>query len=143
MIPESAGLDRQCPTGRIPKVAAIINWFGISDVNDLLEGPNLRPYAVAWFAGQSNRDEIARRVSPLTYVREGGPPTISIHGDADPAVPYTQSVRLHEALTKVKVPNQLVTVPKAGHGGFPREERIRIYAAICEFLARNGLPVTR
>ncbi len=40
MIPESAGLDRECPGAPLPKVAAIINWYGITDVADLLDGPN-------------------------------------------------------------------------------------------------------
>ncbi len=142
MIPETAGLDRQCPMGRLPKVAAIINWYGITDVNDILEGPTRQLYAVAWLGSLTDRDEVARRVSPLTYVREGLPPIITIHGDADRTVPYTHALRLQEALNKVKVPNQLVTVPKGVHGGFPREERIRIYAAIREFLIQNGFPVT-
>ena len=38
MLPASAGLDRQCPGNEELKVAAIINWFGITDVGDLLEG---------------------------------------------------------------------------------------------------------
>ena len=48
MLPASAGLDRQCPGPDNLKVAAIVNWFGISDVNELLDGPNMKAYAVAW-----------------------------------------------------------------------------------------------
>jgi len=139
MIPESAGLDRQCPGAPLPKVAAIIDWFGIADVVDLLDGPNRKTYAVAWLASLPNRDEIARRVSPLTYVRAGLPPIMAIHGDADPTVPYQHSVQLTEALSKVGVVNQLVTVPGGKHGGFNPAERTRIYTAIREFLAKNGL----
>src|SRR5580692_11432783 len=29
MIPESAGLDRECPGVPLPKVAAIVDWYGI------------------------------------------------------------------------------------------------------------------
>src|SRR3984885_12966620 len=100
MIPESAGLDRQCPGAPLPKVAAIIDWYGIADVVDLLDGPNRRNYAVQWLASLPNREEIARRVSPLTYVRPGLPPLLAIQGDADPTVPYQQSIRLTEALSK-------------------------------------------
>lgn len=139
MIPESAGLDRQCPGAPLPKVAAIIDWYGIADVVDLLDGPNRKTYAVAWLASLPNREEIARRVSPLTYVRPGLPPVLAIQGDADPTVPYQHSVRLTEALSKVGVPNQLVTIPGGKHGGFSAEERTRIYLAIREFLAKNGL----
>lgn len=53
---------------------------------------------------------IAKRVSPLTYVRPGLPHVFSVHGDQDAVVPYEDSVRLHQALTAVGVPNQLVTI---------------------------------
>jgi len=139
MIPESAGLDRECPGAPLPKVAAIIDWYGITDVADLLDGPNRKAYAVEWLASLPNREEIARRVSPLTYVRSGLPPVLAIQGDADPTVPYQHSVRLVEALAKVDVPHQLLTIPGGKHGGFSREERTRIYATIHEFLAKNGL----
>ena len=57
-------------------------------MGDLLDGPNMKSYAVEWMASMPNRDRIAERVSPLTYVRSGLPPILSIHGDADPSVPY-------------------------------------------------------
>jgi acetyl esterase/lipase len=139
MIPESAGLDRQCPGAPLPKVAAIIDWYGIADVVDLLDGPNRKTYAVQWLGSLPNREEIARRVSPLTYVRPGLPPVLAIQGDADPTVPYQHSVRLTEALSKVDVTNQLVTIPGGKHGGFTPEERTKIYLAIRDFLAKNGL----
>jgi dipeptidyl aminopeptidase/acylaminoacyl peptidase len=83
--------------------------------------------------------ELAKKLSPLTYVRAGLPPIITIHGDADNVVPYPEAVRLHEALVKVNVPNQLVTIPKAGHGNFSAEDRLKIYTTIREFLTKNGL----
>jgi acetyl esterase/lipase len=139
MIPESAGLDRECPGKEELKVAAIVNWYGITDVGDLLDGPNLKTYPVQWMGSMPNRMEIARRVSPLQYVRPGLPPTITIHGDADPTVPYTHAVRLHEALAKAGVPNQLVTIPGGKHGGFNRQETLRAYTAIEQFLAKHNL----
>ena len=88
MIPASAGLDRECPGSEELSVAAIINWYGITDVGDLLDGPNIKSYAVEWMGSLENRFEIAERVSPMTYVKAGLPPTLTIHGDADPTVPY-------------------------------------------------------
>ena len=137
MIPESAGLDRECPGVPLPKVAAIVNWYGITDVVDLLDGPNRKSYAVAWLGSMPNREEVARRVSPLSYIRRDLPPILTIHGDADPTVPYTHAVRLHEALTKADVPNQLFTVPGGRHGGFTADERVKIYIAIKEFLRKH------
>ena len=139
MVPASAGLDRQCPGSETLSVAAIINWYGITDVGDLLDGPNTKSYAVEWMGSMPNRFEIAERVSPLTYVRSGLPPILTIHGDADPTVPYQHGVQLHEELSKVGVSNQLHTVPGGRHGGFNRTETIAIFETIQEFLSGNGL----
>lgn len=139
MIPESAGLDRECAGAPLPKVAAVINWFGITDVADVVDGPHRANLAAQWLSSLPNREDVAHRVSPLTYVRSGLPPILTIHGDADPLVPYQHAVRLHEALAKVSVPNQLLTIPGGKHGGFTPEERTKIFVTIREFLAKNGL----
>lgn len=55
-------------------------------------------------------------VSPARLVTSQAPPTLLIHGDADLVVPVQQSQVLHEALTKAKVPTQLVVLPGAQHG---------------------------
>lgn len=138
MLPESAGLDRRCP-GREPlKVAAIISWYGVFDYTTLVEDP-ARDYAVSWIGPQPNRMEVARLVSPATYVRAGLPPLLHIHGDADPTVPYEQGVREVEALKKAGVPSELFTVPGGGHGNFPREHVLRAWSAIEAFLTKNGV----
>ena len=95
--------------------------------------------AVAWMGSMPNRMEIARRVSPLTYVRADLPPILTIHGDADPTVPYTHAQRLHKALTEAGVDNKLLTIPGGKHGNFKPEERTRIYETIREFLNKHGL----
>jgi acetyl esterase/lipase len=139
MISETAGLDRQCPGTALPNVAAIVNWYGITDVGELLDGPNRKTYAVAWMGSMPEKNEIAQRVSPLTYVSPASPPILTIHGDSDPTVPYTQAVRLHEQLSKAGVMNQLLTIPGGKHGGFTPEERTKIYVTIREFLAKAGI----
>jgi hypothetical protein len=42
-------------------------------------------------------------------------------------------------LEKAGVPNQLVTIRGRKHGGFSREELVQSYAAIREFLRKQGL----
>ncbi|MGC2247136.1 MAG: alpha/beta hydrolase [Terriglobales bacterium] len=139
MLPEGTGLDNNCDGTEKLKVAAIINWFGISDVADLVQGPNRRNYAVMWMGSQPDALAIAKRVSPLTYVRAGLPPILSVHGDADPVVPYEQSVRLHKALSEAGVPNELVTIKGGGHGGFNDAELEDAYGKIRAFLRSHGL----
>ncbi len=149
MMTPAAGFDRECWTGQDnvwsqnpgtggdPRVAAIVNWFGISDVLDELHGPNAKGYAVAWLGDQPNADELAKRLSPIQYVNKNTPPIITIHGDQDALVPYQQSVRLHQALDAAGVPNQLLTIPGANHGGFTFEQNQKAWSAIREFLKKN------
>jgi len=140
LIPASESLDSLCPGNEELKVAAVINWYGITDVNELLAGANMRNFAVAWLGGMSNREELAKRVSPLTYVRAGLPSIISIQGDADPTVPYSQNVRLHQALDKAGIRNELVTIPGGKHGGFSDAEMTNAYTAIRAFLDKQNIP---
>ena len=149
MVTQAAGFDRDCftdednvwsenpGTNKDPRVAAIVNWFGISDVPDELSGPNAKGYAVAWIGTQPNAEEIAKRVSPINYVTHDLPPIITIHGDKDALVPYAQSVRLHKELDAAGVPNELHTVPGAGHGGFTYEQNQEAWAAVRAFLRKN------
>lgn len=141
MIPATAEVDSLCPGPPLPKIAAIVDFYGITEVNDLLDGPNKRPFAVSWVGDSPDKAEIARRVSPLEYVRAGLPPVMMIHGDSDPVVPYQQTVRLKAALDKAGVPNELFTVPGGAHGFFPAEQYDSVYAAIMKFLKKQGLPV--
>jgi acetyl esterase/lipase len=139
MLPPSAGLDRQCPGTEPLKVAAIVNWFGITDVADLIDGPNTRTYAVGWLGSRPDRAEVAARISPLTYVRKDVPPILTVHGDADPTVPYAHATRLHAALQQAGATSELVTIPKGLHGNFPAPEQLRAYEAVRAFLARHGI----
>ena len=146
MIPASAGFTSVCAGGgftsadpSIPRVAGIINWYGITDVNDMLAGPDARAYAIQWLGSLQNRDAVAKSVSPITYVRADLPPILSIQGDADPIVPYAQNVRLHDALKKAGAKAELFTIPGGGHGNFKPEERSKAYAKIREFLTANRL----
>jgi acetyl esterase/lipase len=147
MIPQTAGLTNICTGGgfagfdnSVPKVAAIINWYGITDVAEMVAGgANTRSYALQWVGSAQNKEDVARQVSPLTYVRAGLPPILSIQGDKDVIVPYSQNVRLHEALTKAGATNELFTVPGGGHGNFSGDERTKIYTKIRDFLGKNGL----
>jgi acetyl esterase/lipase len=152
MIPSTAGFDNRCvseddskwsgPWPDItPNVAAVINWVGVTDVNDVLQGPNIRSWAVSWLGSQPDREELAKRVSPISYVRAGLPPILTIHGNGDPIVPYAQAVRFHAALTKAGVRNQLLTISSNTHGDFTDEQTLDAYGVIREFLSKSNLPV--
>jgi acetyl esterase/lipase len=150
MIPSSAGFENECAyvddedwkgvwADPRPKVAAVVNWFGITDVADMLQGPNLHSYAVSWLGSLPDREELAKSLSPLTYVRPGLPPILTIHGDADQLVPYSHALRLHQALSKAGVRNQLFTILGGGHGDFTAEQQIKAFETVHAFLASVGI----
>jgi acetyl esterase/lipase len=132
LAPESSGF------GPSIKIAAVVNFFGISDVPDQIEGPNMRPYAVAWVPEQSGRMELAKKLSPISYVRKGLPPVLSIHGDADPVVPYEQSVRLTRELKAAGNKAELITVPGGKHG-FPPDEMNKLWPQIFKWLKQQKI----
>ncbi len=134
---DAAGLDNQCP-GEALKVAAVVNWYGITDFSVLMNDPS-RTYAISWLGAQPNRKDIATLVSPLTYARAGLPPIITVQGDGDPTVPYDQNVRLHEALKKNNVPNELVTISAKTHGNFAPNEYVMAFGKIRDFLTTHGV----
>ena len=115
-------------------VAAVVNWFGITDVPDLIAGKNAKVYAVRWMGSLPERLELAERLSPLAHIRSELPPILTIHGDADSIVPYEHAVRLHQKLDAAKVKNQLHTIPGGGHGNFSSEEYQEAFRIIREFL---------
>ena len=150
MVTRAAGFDRSCPapenvrwtgseTGEA-KVAGIINYFGITDVNDMLEdGANPRSYAIEWIGNRNDVARIATRVSPLTYARAGVPPILTIHGDADKLVPVAHARRLHEALQKAGAQSELLILPGAGHGDFNAEQARQSDDAVRAFLTKLGI----
>jgi dipeptidyl aminopeptidase/acylaminoacyl peptidase len=49
-------------------------------------------------------------------VSAAAPPTLLVHGDADDAVPFQQSVAMEAALTGARVPVKLFRVTGGAHG---------------------------
>jgi acetyl esterase/lipase len=142
MLDTTAGFDypKEWDQNNPPmKVAAIINWFGITDVKEILSGPDKQNYAASWIGSSPDPEKLADRVSPLTYVRKGLPPILTIHGDNDQLVPYTHAVRLNNALEKAGVQHKFITIPGGHHGGFTPDQMKMIYGEIREFLKQTGV----
>jgi acetyl esterase/lipase len=143
MLGPDDGFDKSCAfsLGQSPiGVSAVVNFFGIVDVLEVLQGPKAMDWAVEWFGDLSGREELARKVSPINYVRKGLPPIITVHGTKDSAVPYPQAVRLHQALDASAVPNKLVTI-HGGHGfrQFSRAQNLHSMAQVLAFLEDHGI----
>jgi acetyl esterase/lipase len=139
LAPASAGFDGLCPGDEPLKVAAVINFFGIIDVAELLGPKDARDFAVGWIGKASDPAALARRVSPITYVGKVSPPIFTAHGDADPVVPFAQARRLHAALDQAGVPNRLFPLHGGKHGNFDGAEVLLVNRAVRDFLLKHGV----
>ena len=91
-------------------------------------GSSAQPSVKAKFAGVAEnlrlylggpveeRVELARLVSPQTYVSSHNPPMLLIHGGADAVVPVEDTIAFHDALRAAGVKTTLRVLPGVGHG---------------------------
>jgi acetyl esterase/lipase len=121
------------------RVQAVVNCMGPTDL--ARPGwPAASDKMIFALVGGSREDfpAVYRAASPLTYVRPGAPPVLTIHGTTDALVPYEQATLLHEALNAAGVLSYLETMQNRGHGDdWAREEMQRIAGFILEFLDRH------
>ncbi len=127
--------DGNCPGVENIKVAAIIDKYGITDVWDWGYGKNLTSKSARnWLGEKANDQSFAASVSPITYVKKESPPVFIVHGDADPTVPYQQSVDLHKKLKEAGVKTEFITVPGGLHGKFEKTVNSDLNKAIIKFI---------
>jgi len=139
MAPDSAGFGQECPGPATPRVAAIIAWAAVTDVSGILDGPNAKPFARTWIGSRPDANEIARLVSPISYVRPGLPPIFMAHSDRDPVVPYSQALRFRDSLDRAGVANQLMTITGAQHTQTGMAVTAHVYVMVLRFLYHEGV----
>lgn len=93
-------------------------------------GPVIKIAAVIDFYGSPD--------AALNFVRRGLPPILAIHGDADPTVPYDQSVRLTKDLKAAGDDAELIGVPGGRHG-FEPDEMARLWPRIFKWLKKRKI----
>jgi acetyl esterase/lipase len=130
MLPESAKL------GPVIKIAAVLDFYGVADVADQVTGAHPQPYAAAWIPDQPGRVDLARKMTPMAYVRKGLPPILAVHGDADPVVPYEQSIALIKALKAAGDQAELITAPGGKHG-FDAEQSAKLWPDVFKWLKKH------
>ncbi|MFT3997149.1 MAG: alpha/beta hydrolase [Asticcacaulis sp.] len=140
LLPSSTHLaDAAC--GPLPKTAAILDYYGPTDLVPGVTAPKPWASLLNWIGPVKDPAALAKEMSPMTYVQKGAPPVFIVHGTDDPTVPYAQSTLLHEALTSASVPTQFHTVQGGVHGKFSNEDKARINADLKAFLtAQHILP---
>jgi acetyl esterase/lipase len=65
--------------------------------------------------GKEKREEIGKKISPITHVRKDNPPTLIIHGDMDDLVPLQQSETMAARLKEAGAPSELFVMKGGKH----------------------------
>lgn len=112
------------------QVLAVIDKYGPAKLSDFMFYTSL----VNWLGANATNQAFVNSISPIDMIDADTPPTYIIHGDADPTVPYSQSVALQIALQEAGVKNQFTTVQGGGHGGFPSAYNTQMENEIIQFL---------
>jgi acetyl esterase/lipase len=127
--------DSNCAVKSHFTIAAIIDKYGLADLTVLQGSRSVRD----WLGGNAGNSKFVQSVSPIYYVQKTSPPTFIVHGDADPTVPYQQSVELQRKFEQAGVKTTFMTVPGGAHGKFTKEKNSEINRAIADFLKGVGL----
>jgi acetyl esterase/lipase len=77
-----------------------------------------RPLLTQLFGGPlTEKLELARKASPVSWVNKHTAPLFILHGTKDPLVPTAQSTELYEKMQTAGVEVKLDVIDGAGHGG--------------------------
>ena len=116
------------------KVAAVVDFYGPVDYEKIarqraeyparfnmtsINGHKAKGGSIFFF-GAEGYDEASyaklKEISPNEAIHKGMPPFLEIHGTRDDQVPYEQSTMMCDALHKVGVACQIITIEAGGHG---------------------------
>jgi acetyl esterase/lipase len=125
--------------GPVPRAAAIVDFYGPSDLRPESLGAWRSPSITKWIGEAPNAAVLAAQMSPLTLVHKGQPPVFIVHGDADDVVPIQSSQLLKAALDRAGVPSEFHIVPGGGHGQFEDDVQARLQADAVRFLQKHRI----
>lgn len=118
------------------RVACVVDFCGPSDFlaisKDHPKANEATGSLYKLFGGPlSEKQDVAKSASPVTYVSADDPPFLIMHGTSDNTVAISQAERLYEAQKKAGVNTTFVKITGGGHGigGVKVEERVAAFFA--------------
>ncbi|WP_308992949.1 alpha/beta hydrolase [Mariniflexile litorale] len=135
LLGNNKSFDTNCPNTEHIKVAAIIDKYGVTDLTPLAYWKS----ANNWLSFNNTDSAFVESVSPINYISRHSPPIFIAHGNADPIVPYQQSVILYKKLKFYRVKTEFLTIKKGKHGNFTTKQNIQLSKSIWRFLNKLGL----
>lgn len=121
------------------RVAGILSNYAPVDFTESKSEMGRFRSLLNWLGAKADDPSFRAAVSPVTYINAESPPVFIVHGDADPVVPYQQSVILQKKLDHYQVPNYFYTVKGGLHGRFEKEDRDKIAIQFREFLIEQQI----
>ncbi|MBI3722871.1 alpha/beta hydrolase, partial [bacterium] len=104
---EKAGLEgKGGHEGVSSKVRCVCSWFGPADLtvgDDKFQGGSGQAQRAFLGGTQKEKPELYKQASPVTYVTKDASPTLLVHGDKDPVVPFEQSEILFKKMKEAGV----------------------------------------
>lgn len=127
---ENSDLGTSC------RPAVVVNLWGITDIEDVLEGGNPRSFTASWVPPKHRDRELLARWSPITWASAVGPNrpfVLTIHARHDQIVPFAHGERL---TAKLGTRAELVAFEGDWHAP-SSEDYPAVLATLLEFLKRN------
>ncbi len=104
------------------KPRAIVSFFGPGDLTDMYNNPaggnTSLTLALGFVIGATpvSNPSLYINSSPVSFIGAGSPPTMLLHGDADPVVSPSQSLTIKNKLAAAGVTQQYILYPGKHHG---------------------------
>ncbi len=120
------------------KPKAVISFFGPTELVSLYNSNPLVAVLMLNVTGAipTTNAAIYQQSSPYNFITAQSPPTLLLHGGADPLVPPSQSTIVKDKLQSLGVINQFVYYPNDGHG-WDGPDLLDSFAKIAAFLQAN------
>lgn len=125
-----------------PKILAVIDFFGPTDMVDLYNfysssANNQTLFQLLMSGTPSSNAGLYSQSSPINFVTSQSSPTIIFHGTADDVVPISESTDLKNKLSSFGVPNQMTSYPNVGHEIWPANVMNDVYNKMEQFIKTN------
>jgi acetyl esterase/lipase len=100
------------------RVQAVVSFFGPTDLTRTDWNKDVEKNVLTPFLGGTltEKPEVYKKASPVTYVTKDDPPFLFFHGTKDPLVPLEHSKALAEKLKAAGVSADVVVMEGEGHG---------------------------
>lgn len=125
-----------------PKILAVVDFFGPTDLTDLYNFYSSSPANQTLFqllmnGTPTSNASLYAQSSPINFVTSQSCPTIIFHGTADVVVPISESLSLKNKLSSLGVTTQMTSYLNVGHEVWPDSIMNDTYNKMEQFIKTN------